>query len=114
MLVAMIAHAKTRVFPTIPRIINVKDVTPEIIQAMLLVKDSNTAIECKEGEEVPIEFLVNLTNLGFFSAHLDRSLTFKAEQTYYIRLYKQIPLLSLDLINWDKPRKYLGRKVQQM
>lgn len=93
------AHAKTKIFSDMPRILGLNELTPDKIDEFVHAKDSDVVLECREGTEIPLRYFV--TN-GIFSLHLDPNLTVKVEKTIYLRVVGKKCYASYDLVNWDK------------
>lgn len=108
MMLSSSTFAKTKTLPEVRQVISLTDVTPEMSKELLSGMHPDIAIECKEGTSLPLQFL---TKYGFFSLKWNPQLTLKVDRPCYLRTIKRRAYLSLDLVNWDKPRNFFKGKA---
>lgn len=96
-------HAKPKVFNDHPRVLSVSELSMEKILELAQSKHWDCILHLKEGNMVPLQFLMKTSLL---SARIDPNLSLKVEKTCYFRVANKKGYFSEDLVHWEKGSDY--------
>lgn len=98
---------KKKMLPELRRIISVTELTPEMIEDLGLGRMPDVAIECEPGTELSPKLS---WHNGIFTALLNPMALLKINKPFYFRVNRKKVYVSRDLIDWEKPGRWLEGK----
>src|SRR3990167_11109032 len=96
--------AKKKKLPELRQIIPMAELTPEMVEDLIQGATPELAIECQPGTELAPKFSLHY---GIISALFNPAISLKVDKPFYLRLDRKKAYVSNDLINWDKPERWL-------
>ena len=102
--IAFSAQAKVKVFDPQPRVLAMHELSLEKIQEFIHARNSEFAVELREGIAVPLQFLMKSPLL---SAVIDPNMVVRIEKTCYLTVVNKKCYMSEDLVHWEKVSKFI-------
>lgn len=84
--------------------VRLTDLTPDMVKELMAGLYPDIAIECNEGNALPVKLLYNF---HFLSMKFEPNLTIKVEKPFYLRLAGSKVYMSTDLVYWENAKNIL-------